>query len=83
MPFILSGRYSIENQTQSNIENFMNKFQIGKKLWNSNLKKEKGYSCIQIFKILFALVFIGKNLFQFPESKGSEESPEKIHSIDF
>ncbi len=77
MSSILPGKYSIENQAQSNIENFMNNFQIGKKLWNSNFKKEKGYSCIQIFKTLFMLVFIGKNLFQFLESKGSEESPEK------
>jgi len=77
MSSILPGKYSIENQTQSNIENFLNNFRINKKLRKSNFKKEKGYSCIQIFKTLFMLVFIGKNLFQFLESKGSEESPEK------
>lgn len=77
MASILSENSSTENKLQTQIDKFINNFQVGKLLRQSNFLKQSGYPCLQIFKILFLLVFTGKNLYQYLQSGKPEEEPEK------
>nr|WP_132248354.1 transposase [Marinisporobacter balticus] len=53
----------------STIEFFFKENKIGSLLRQSNVLKLKGSSCLFIFKILFYLVFTGKNLFRILQSQ--------------
>lgn len=69
MASILPETDSRENQLHTHIDKFLSNFQFGKILRFSNFRKEKGYSCLDVFKILFLLVFTGKNLYQYLQSE--------------
>ncbi|KYH30050.1 transposase DDE domain protein [Clostridium tepidiprofundi DSM 19306] len=58
-----------EKKFKSTIDRFFKKNKIGSILKQSNFCKEKGFSCILIFKFIFMLVFTGKNLFRTLDSK--------------
>ena len=64
-----------DNKEKFNIT--INKFfsvnKIGILLKQCNFCKDKGFSCIKVFKFIFTLVFTGKNLFR---TLNSEESLE-------
>lgn len=49
---------------KSSVDHFFSKINISKQLKSSNFYKESGFSCTQILKELFALVFTGKNLYR-------------------
>lgn len=66
------------NQTISKIvpcENQIHQFflnqKIGSLLKRSNISKEKGVSPVAVFRVLFMLIFTGKNLFRTIEAGGS------------
>lgn len=49
---------------KSSVDHFFSKINISKQLKSSNFYKESGFSCTQILKELFTLVFTGKNLYR-------------------
>ncbi len=63
------------NNTEKKFDSTINRFfkdnKINSILRESNFKKEKGFSCILIFRFIFMLIFNGKNLFRTLESKNS------------
>ena len=61
-----------EEQFKSTIDRFFKKNKINSLLKQSNFSKEKGFSCGAIFKLIFLLVFTGKNLFRTLDSKNIE-----------
>jgi len=63
---------------QSSIDSFFQKLNISDPLSRSSFYKEAGFSCTQILKELFALVFTGKNLYRALLAEGSELSFKKI-----
>lgn len=72
----------INQNTQS--ENTQNKFskaiselQIGKLLRKSNITKSCGVSAYEVFQFLLLLVFQGKNLFRFLNSKHKDQAVSK------
>lgn len=71
------------NQIKQN-ENTQNKFsaaikelQIGKLLRSSNITKNCGIPAFEVFQFLLLLVFQGKNLFRFLNSKHKEQAVSK------
>jgi hypothetical protein len=52
-----------EKQFKSTVNIFFKKNKINSLLKQSNFSKEKGFSCAEVFKFIFLLVFTGKNLF--------------------
>lgn len=60
-----------EKKFNSTISRFFKDNKINSILRESNFKKEKGFSCILIFRFIFMLIFNGKNLFRTLESKNS------------
>jgi hypothetical protein len=64
---IVSDIVSCENQ----IHQFFLNQKIGSLLKRSNIDKEKGISPVAVFRVLFALVFTGKNLYRTLEAGGS------------
>jgi hypothetical protein len=60
MTSIVSDIVNCENQ----IHQFFQNQKIGSLLKRSNINKEKGFSSVAVFQVLFALVFTGKNLFR-------------------
>ena len=67
------------------IENIQNKFsdairelQIGKLLRSSNITKNCGIPAFEVFQFLLLLVFQGKNLFRFLNSKHKDQAVSKI-----
>ena len=66
MSRIVSDIVSHENQ----IHQFFRNQKIGSLLKRSNIKKEKGISPVTVFRVLFTLVFTGKNLFRTLETGG-------------
>ena len=67
MSRIVSDIVSCENQ----IHQFFLNQKIGSLLKRSNIDKEKGISPVAVFRVLFALVFTGKNLYRTLEAGGS------------
>ncbi len=57
---------SCENQ----IHQFFHNQKIGSLLKRSNIKKGKGVSPVSVFRLLFTLVFTGRNLYRILESGG-------------
>ena len=55
--------------TQNQFSNALKELQIGKLLRNSNITKSCGISAYEVFQFLLLLVFQGRNLFRFLNSK--------------
>lgn len=55
--------------TQNQFSNALKELQIGKLLRNSNITKSCGVSAYEVFQFLLLLVFQGRNLFRFLNSK--------------
>lgn len=68
---IVSHNWDNENRFYSTVDNFFKEHHIGSLLKNSNFYKEKGISCLSVFKLLFTLVFTGKNLFRTIEAQNT------------
>jgi hypothetical protein len=73
---IVSDIVSCENQ----IHQFFLNQKIGSLLKRSNTNKEKGISPVSVFRVLFTLVFTGKNLYRTLEAGGSCARKECIPS---
>lgn len=74
---ILPEQYAIEKQFNSRVDNFFTKYKIGQALRHSNFQKTKGFSCLELFRFIFALVFNGKNLHRTLQSEVQPGRPEK------
>jgi len=55
--------------TQNQISNAIKELQVGKLLRKANITKSCGISAYEVFQFLLLLVFQGKNLFRFLNSK--------------
>jgi hypothetical protein len=77
MKSILPDQYAVEKQFNSRMDNFFTKYEIGKTLRYSNFQKAKGFSCLDLFKFIFLLVFSGKNLYRTLQSEVNSGRPEK------
>lgn len=77
MNSILPGTSSDENQLQSQVDKYFKQFNIGKLLRHTNFDKEKGFSCLHIFRFIFMLVFTGKNLYRVLQAGKGEGQPAK------
>lgn len=66
----------IEN-TQNQFSNAIKELQIGKLLRISNITKSYGFSAYEVFQFLLLLVFQGKNLFRFLNSKHKDQAVSK------
>lgn len=63
--------------TQNKFSNAIKKLQIGKLLRKSNITKSCGVSAFEVFQFLLLLVFQGKNLFRFLNSKHKDQAVSK------
>ena len=66
----------IEN-TQNKFSKAISELQIGKLLRKSNITKNCGISAYEVFQFLLLLVFQGKNLFRFLNSKHKDQAVSK------
>lgn len=65
---IIADDTSIDQQVQTQISFFFNRFQLSKLMQRCNFYKESGVPCIILLKELFGLVFTGKNLYRTLET---------------
>src|SRR5574344_2588188 len=65
------------DHTQNTFSNAFKELQIGKLMRESNIKKSKGISAYEVFQFLLLLVFQGKNLFRFLNSKHKDQTVSK------
>ena len=65
------------DHTQNTFSNAFKELQIGKLMRESNIKKSKGISAYEVFQFLLLLVFQGKNLFRFLNSKHKDQAVSK------
>lgn len=63
--------------TQNQFSNALKELQIGKLLRNSNITKSCGISAYEVFQFLLLLVFQGRNLFRFLNSKHKDQAISK------
>ena len=63
--------------TQNQFSNALKELQIGKLLRNSNITKSCGVSAYEVFQFLLLLVFQGRNLFRFLNSKHKGQAVSK------
>ena len=63
--------------TQNQFSNALKELQIGKLLRNSNITKSCGISAYEVFQFLLLLVFQGRNLFRFLNSKHKDQAVSK------
>lgn len=63
--------------TQNQFSYALNELQIGKLMRKSNIKKSCGVSAYEVFQFLLLLVFQGKNLFRFLNSKHKDQAVSK------
>ena len=63
--------------TQNQFSNALKELQIGKLLRNSNITKSCGISAYEVFQFLLLLVFQGRNLFRFLNSKHKGQAVSK------
>lgn len=63
--------------TQNQFSNAIKELQIGKLLRKSNITKSCGISAYEVFQFLLLLVFQGRNLFRFLNSKRKEQAVSK------
>jgi|GEM_PF-3432401 len=68
---------------QSSIDFFFQKLNISSLLSRSNFYKEAGFSCTQIQKEFFSLVFTGKNLTELFRQRVLNDHSERIPLIFF
>ena len=69
---------NVKNEnTQNQFSNAIKELQIGKLLRKSNIRKSCGISAYEVFRFLLLLVFQGKNLFRFLNSKHKEQAVSK------
>lgn len=68
---------SQNENTQNQFSNAIRELQIGKLLRKSNITKSCGISAYEVFQFLLLLVFQGKNLFRFLNSKRRELAVSK------
>ena len=66
----------LEN-TQNQFSNAINQLKIGKLLRSSNITKNCGVPAYEVFQFLLLLVFQGKNLFRFLNSKHKDQAVSK------
>ena len=66
----------IEN-TQNHFSNAIKELQIGKMLRKANITKNCGVPAYEVFQFLLLLVFQGKNLFSFLNSKHKYKAVSK------
>lgn len=67
---------SIEN-TQNQLSNAIKELKIGKLLRTSNVTKSCGIPAFEVFQFLLLLVFQGKSLFRFMNSKHKGQAVSK------
>lgn len=63
--------------TQNTFSDAIKEFQIRKLLRQSNIRKSCGVPAFEVFQFLILLVFQGKNLFRFLNSKHKDEAVSK------
>ena len=63
--------------TQNQFSNAVKELQIGKLLRTANITKSCGVSAYEVFQFLLLLVFQGKNLFRFLNSKRKDQAVSK------
>ena len=68
---------SQNENTQNQFSNAIKELQIGKLMRNSNIIKSCGVSAYEVFQFLLLLVFQGRNLFRFLNSKRKEQAVSK------
>lgn len=71
------------DHTENQFFTAMKELKLGMLLRQSNVTKSCGIPASQVFEFLLLLVFQGKNLFQFLNSKCKEQAVSKILTIDF
>ena len=64
-------------KTQNHFSNAVKELQIGKLLRKANITKSCGVSAYEVFQFLLLLVFQGKNLFRFLNSKHRDQAVSK------
>lgn len=67
---------SFEN-SQNEFFRAMRSLKIGSLLHQAGIRKQSVFSCLKLFTDLLLLVFQGKNLYQFLNSKRSLDSPSR------
>jgi hypothetical protein len=65
------------DNTQNEFSNAIKKLKIGSLLRKSNITKAQGVSAFEIFQFILLLVYRGKNLFRFLNSKHKDEAVSK------
>lgn len=65
------------DNTQNAFSNAIHELKIGKLLRQSNITKSCGISVFEVFQFLLLLVFQGKNLYRFLNSKHKEQAVSK------
>ena len=66
-----------KENTQNQFSNSLKELQIGKLLRKANITKSCGISAYEVFQFLLLLVFQGKNLFRFLNSKHKDHAVPK------
>lgn len=66
-----------KENTQNQFSNSLKELQIGKLLRKANITKSCGISAYEVFQFLLLLVFQGKNLFRFLNSKHKDQAVSK------
>ena len=65
-------------QISSSIKNFFSSNKIGALLKANNFKKDKGFPCLDVFMLVFSLVFSGKKLFRIIEDEQSANFGKEV-----
>ena len=68
---IISKKLSDENQLETTVDQFFQKYKIASMLRHCNFSKQMGTSCSVILQCLFLLVFTGKNWWQTLQQQGA------------
>jgi hypothetical protein len=68
---------SASEQLTSKVDRFFNRHRIGALLKKSNFFKECGFTCLELFKFIFLLVFSQKNLYQALQKEDTVDRPGK------
>lgn len=66
-----------ENQLPKELKSAFDELNILKHLRDAGINKNLGFTCAYIFKLIFCLIFEGKNWFRLLQSKKSDSLPEK------
>ncbi|KJR97695.1 MAG: transposase [Peptococcaceae bacterium BRH_c4a] len=77
MKSILPDQYEVEKQFNSRTDDFLSLHGVSKIMNSSNFRKQKGFSCFNLFKFIFLLVFTGKNLYRTLQFGADSGKPEK------